>query len=174
MWKTAQAINYEQVDPVDQGRTLGFVNNFLVETVEFLNRFSAVCDKRLHDVSSSLQRLEVTMAILESKLTSIPGLENVDSTTVIEAPASQPAPQASTSEPAGGPPPPPPPPGAAADDVEEEAPPAPAVDENVMTNREDPRYEKYFKMLRLGVPEPSVQQKMMAEGFDPSILSYVD
>merc|ERR1712173_8759 len=144
------------------------------ETVEFLNRFSAVCDKRLHDVSGSLQRLEVTMAILESKLASIPGLENVDSSTVIDTPSAQPAAAQSSAPDAGAPPPPPPPPGADDDDEDADAPPAPVVDENVMTNRQDPRYEKYFKMLRLGVPEASVQQKMAAEGFDPSILSRPD
>ena len=177
MWKTAQAINFEKCEAVDHGRTVGFVNNFLVETTEFLNRFSVACDKRLREVSASLQKLEITMAILEAKLASIPGLENVDASSIVSA-----APSAvQASEPAGGPPPPPPPPppsGAGG-----MPPPPPGVPDAVqeepnpsggLTNKEDPRYQAYFRMQRMGVALGQIQQKMSSDGVDPSILSYVN
>lgn len=34
----------------------------------------------------------------------------------------------------------------------------------------DPRYQKYFKMLKSGVPRGAVEQKMTREGVDPKIL----
>ena len=34
----------------------------------------------------------------------------------------------------------------------------------------DPQLQKFFKMLSFGVPAPAVKQKMMTEGFDPSLL----
>ena len=40
-----------------------------------------------------------------------------------------------------------------------------------LTNEKDPRYMKYFKMLKNGVPLAAVQQKMMFEGYSPDVLS---
>lgn len=188
MWKTTQAVNYEQAEPVDSGKTLGFINSFLIDTTEFLNRFSVVCDQRLRQVSDSLQRLEVTLAILESKLESIPGLEGVNADTVIQRPAAQQqqnppnqgqpqnrVPDAPPLPDVGGghdEPPMPPPIGDDGDDFPDQ-PPVLDVQETRMTNREDPRYAKYFKMQRLGIAEPNIIMKMQSEGVDPSILQYV-
>lgn len=36
---------------------------------------------------------------------------------------------------------------------------------------QDPRFAQYFKMLKLGVPEPAVRMKMSNEGLDPSLLA---
>lgn len=175
MWNATQAINYEKVAPVPHGKSLGFVNSFLVDTIEFLNRFSNVCDQRLNEVSNSLQKLEVTMAILESKLISIPGLESVTADTVIQTPSN---PVTNLNDEA----PPMPPPADDDDEVDpvpfiggddDNAPPPIEENENRMTNREDPRYAKYFKMQRIGIAEPNIISKMRSEGVDPSILSYV-
>ena len=35
---------------------------------------------------------------------------------------------------------------------------------------EDPELEKYWKMVKFGVPEASVRQKMSREGYDPDLL----
>lgn len=35
---------------------------------------------------------------------------------------------------------------------------------------QDPRYAPYFRMLRMGVPEPAVRMKMSTSGIDPAIL----
>lgn len=43
-----------------------------------------------------------------------------------------------------------------------------------MTNAQDPRYEKYFRLLKNGVPLAAVQQKMMFEGYSPDVLSNPD
>jgi hypothetical protein len=39
---------------------------------------------------------------------------------------------------------------------------------------EHPNFAKYFKMLRLGIPELGVKQKMASEGFDASLLDKPD
>lgn len=67
-------IDYRRVEPIPVKKTVAFVNNFIIDTTQFLNRFSYLCEQRLNDVSRKLQRLEVTMALLEAKLNSIPGL----------------------------------------------------------------------------------------------------
>lgn len=40
----------------------------------------------------------------------------------------------------------------------------------VQSAAKDPRYEKYFKMLHVGVPKQAFKSKMEQEGLDPSIL----
>jgi len=47
---------------------------------------------------------------------------------------------------------------------------APPVEAEAPALREDPRYAKYFKMLRMHVPLAAVQQKMEADGHDPKVL----
>ena len=59
------AINYEKVPPVPYYKTVSLVNNVVIETTEFLNRFSYLCEQKLLGVSRDIQRLEVTLAILE-------------------------------------------------------------------------------------------------------------
>jgi hypothetical protein len=34
----------------------------------------------------------------------------------------------------------------------------------------DSRYEKYFKMLKMGIPKPAVMHQMTADGLDPTVL----
>ncbi|KAJ8611740.1 hypothetical protein CTAYLR_009513 [Chrysophaeum taylorii] len=36
--------------------------------------------------------------------------------------------------------------------------------------KDDPKYAKYFKMLKMHLPRPAVEAKMKAEGVDPSVL----
>lgn len=43
-----------------------------------------------------------------------------------------------------------------------------------MTNRQDPRFARYFKMVDMGVPLQAVKGKFAVEtGCDPSIMEYV-
>jgi WASH complex subunit CCDC53 len=51
------------------------------------------------------------------------------------------------------------------------APAAPAAD--VVMIKDDPRYKKYFVMLRVGVGIPQIQMKMQQDGLDPSVIEYV-
>ncbi|KAJ8598606.1 hypothetical protein CTAYLR_001706 [Chrysophaeum taylorii] len=43
-------------------------------------------------------------------------------------------------------------------------------DESFAYETDAPSYPKFFKMLQMGIPKPAVQQKMMAEGLDPTVL----
>src|SRR3990167_6493584 len=188
MLRSTQAINYEKVESVSTQRTLAFVNNFLITTTQFLNRFSIVCEDRLREVSNSLQRLEITMTILEAKLVSIPGLEGITADTVPQAPqqigggeGDGPPPPPPPPPPGSGIPPPPPPPGSGIPPPPPPPgsgpppPPQEAPEEEQATGityKKDPRYAHYFKMASIGIPEPQVKQKMQIEGVDPNILKF--
>jgi hypothetical protein len=48
--------------------TLHLINNFVLQTTRFLNRFSNVCEEKLATVSRDIQGLEISLSIIESKL----------------------------------------------------------------------------------------------------------
>ncbi len=58
-------IDYSKVEPIPYRKTVAYVNNFVINTTQFLNRFSYLCEKKLSDVGNRIQRLEVTMQLLE-------------------------------------------------------------------------------------------------------------
>ncbi|XP_047481271.1 WASH complex subunit 3-like [Penaeus chinensis] len=176
-------VDLSKVEAINQKRTLAFINHWVLHTVAFLNQFSSICEERLVSLDTKLRRADHSLAILEAKLSSVPGLEGV----VAEAVASpagppstadaagateerQAAPDATASPPATQPE------GAQQNAVEspeaDPAPAAPAVSATPVSK--DPRYVPYFKMLAVGVPRPAVEMKMSREGIDPSLLDDPD
>ncbi|XP_050046845.1 WASH complex subunit 3 [Dermacentor andersoni] len=171
-------VDYTKVPPIQQKRTLAFLNYFLTRTTSFLNHFATVCDEKLEDLLVRIQRLEASMCILEAKLSSIPGLENVtagateakpeanDQQSTTQATAGQ---SQSHQSQANGP----------TTDTKAEplqaaatATQPPAAPTNTVSK--DPRFSKYFKMLNFGIPLGAVQIKMRQENVDPSILDNPD
>lgn len=125
------ALDYRNVDSIGHARIMASINQFAERTVDFLNRFSNICDMKLLEVSERINNIEILTKILESKLQSVNGLGFVPgqplppSNNNGAAPPPPPASSGSVPPPpppppaAGGaapppPPPPPPPPGAAA------------------------------------------------------------
>lgn len=157
-------VDYSKVDPLHQKRTLTFLNHFLIRTTSFLNHFSSVCDEKLENLLIRIQRLEASMCILEAKLASIPGLDDVADAELAEIPPKQP--EADVPEPSNN-----------QSKIEEtqsvpsmpSEPPKPK-----MIVSQDPRFSKYFKMINMGVPVGAVQLKMTSEGVDPEILNNPD
>ena len=162
------AIDLTKVGSIQQKRTIAFLNHFVSHTVNFLNRFSCVCEEKLSDLSHRLQKVDVTMNILEAKLASIPGLENVTvAETATPSPASnQPTVTMTTPSPSVGED------NAAID--HDEPPPVEEPTEPVMTVAKDPRYAKYFQMLKVGVPLQALRPKVLADGLDPALLETPD
>ncbi|XP_052020987.1 WASH complex subunit 3 isoform X2 [Apodemus sylvaticus] len=157
-------IDLTKVPAIQQKRTVAFLNQFVVHTVQFLNRFSAVCEEKLADLSLRIQQIETTLNILDAKLSSIPGLEDV---TVEVSPLSVTAvtngshsettseqPQNSTQD----------------SGVQESGTPS----ENILTVAKDPRYARYLKMVQVGVPVMAIRDKMISEGLDPELLEKPD
>lgn len=154
---------------VSHRRTVALLNEFVTHTGEFLNRFSRICEEKLHAVGQKLQRLDVTVCLLEAKLNSIEGLESGPPAPRPQAQA-QTQPQAQAPAAAEGSSSAPPQAAAAAAAVDEEIAAAPAQDPNVETCEKNPILSRFFKMLGYGIPAPGVKQKMMAEGFNPDLL----
>ncbi|XP_033844972.1 WASH complex subunit 3 [Periophthalmus magnuspinnatus] len=164
-------VDLTKVPAIQQRRTIAFLNQFIVHTVRFLNRFSTVCEEKLANISLRVQQIETTLCILEAKLSSIPGLEDVtanevrvrQNTNINGLPASHmqtenvesvPPTEAVQNEP--DPP--------TAQKAEE------TISENVITVAKDPQYARYLKMVQVGVPVMAIKNKMVLEGLDPSLL----
>eukprot|EP00753_Platysulcus_tardus_P020631 PLAT8300.1.p1 GENE.PLAT8300.1~~PLAT8300.1.p1 ORF type:complete len:269 (+),score=101.52 PLAT8300.1:28-807(+) len=152
-------MDLEACEALPLSKTVVLMNSFITKTTAFLNNFATVCDEKLRSVSSNLTRLEVTLALLETKMGSIPGMDG-PSTVPSDAPpvAESGAAPAAAAAPAGE------------DGEENPAEPVysgPAV-------KDDPDYSRYFKLMRLGMPKEQVALKMSSEGFDPSALDNPD
>ncbi|KAJ8602188.1 hypothetical protein CTAYLR_003524 [Chrysophaeum taylorii] len=132
---------------IPQVKSVLLVNNFIANTTAFLNVFAATCEEKLSGVSDRLSDVELTLSLLEAKLNSVPGVVAEQKAEV------EPFPQAEEEE-----------------EEEEEAP----QDEGLIPIRSHPDYEPYFRLQKLGVPEPQIRLKMEAEGVDPAALADPD
>ncbi|XP_027711626.1 WASH complex subunit 3 isoform X2 [Vombatus ursinus] len=158
-------IDLTKVPAIQQKRTVAFLNQFVVHTVQFLNRFSTVCEEKLSALSLRIQQIETTLNILDAKLSSIPGLDDVKfeiSTANVngvtngpEAPSGQQPSLSPQSE----------------NSIQDTGPQkCEAAAEHILTVAKDPRYARYLKMVQVGVPVMAIRNKMISEGLDPDLL----
>lgn len=142
------------------------INNFVLNTTSFLNNFTDVCEKKLSGVSGKLSELEILLAVLEAKLDSIPGIDDV----VAAVPSSSaPAADSATTAPTATP---------SISSSEPVAPvSAPATADNGMVAVKDhPDYKPFAKLLKVGVPLQAAKNKLSAAGLDldPEMLNDPD
>ncbi|ELU14314.1 hypothetical protein CAPTEDRAFT_164855 [Capitella teleta] len=172
-------IDFTKVEAIHQKRTLAFLNHFITHTARFMNRFSCVCEEKLSDLSVKIQRLETSMSILEAKLSSIPGLDNITvaartenataSSSALTAATAPPPSVSNTSETSA-------PSQTNASNTAEETIPDEIPVQQTPTNTvaQDPAYAKFLKMLKLGVPVGAIKMKMQLEGLNPDLLDTPD
>ncbi|KAI4494744.1 hypothetical protein M0804_000945 [Polistes exclamans] len=151
-------IDYTKVPPINQKRTISFINHFIIHTVTFLNKFALSCEEKLFEFENKLQKVEASLAILESRLSSIPDLQpntKVETDKIKENNEikSENVKVTKIDEP---------------DNIEEnksigdESPPQKV--------ERDPRYDRYFKLIHLGAQKEEVKLRAQREGLDPSVL----
>ncbi|CAG9823104.1 unnamed protein product [Phaedon cochleariae] len=153
--------------PIQQKRTVAFINHFIMDTVSHLNSFAQSCESRFMEFEYKMQKIEASLLILESQLSSIPGLDNIkieDDPIAIDIPDETikldlPEVETRDDSPVG--------------DHRESTQPV-IVEQHGVKAKEDPRFKKFFKMLQFGVPAPAVRLKMQNEGADPEILDNPD
>ncbi|KAM6153618.1 WASH complex subunit 3 isoform 2-T2 [Erethizon dorsatum] len=157
-------IDLTKVPAIQQKRTVAFLNQFVVHTVQFLNRFSTVCEEKLANLSLRIQQIETTLNILDAKLSSIPGLDEVtfeasplSVTSIVNRSHSE-----ATSE-------------RSQNSAQDPGPQESEVSAgNIFTVAEDPRYARYLRMVHVGVPVMAIRNKMISEGLDPDLLERPD
>jgi WASH complex subunit CCDC53 len=55
--KITSQLDLSEIESVPYRKTLTFVNTFIIHTTHFLNRFAALCEEKLMEVSNELERL---------------------------------------------------------------------------------------------------------------------
>lgn len=180
-----QTFTYDKLKPIENGSLVTFINNYLYATVDQLNNFVDYIETQFMLLDRRLTICNTNLTILEMKLNSVPDLDEqplVGSTTdtVIKSDdvTSAKVVSASVDEPISVNVTPPPPQSTASpvqnqstaegESVSVEEPQAEPVSSPEPAS--DPELEKYKKMLRLGIPENAVRQKMMMDGLDPNRL----
>ena len=147
--------------------TVACVNAFLVNASRNLNDIHAKSRKEVQKIEEKMRKMERSLVFLEKKLE---GFEDDDVAKPVPAEFGSVAPSSSEAEAPPPPPPSPPPPprNDDADDEEEEE------EDNRIEKKEassvvvNPMHEKYHKMIRIGVPEQAVRNKMKLDGVDDS------
>jgi len=159
--------------PVPVKKTLLIVNTFVVNTAAFLNKFVSTCEAKLHKINTDIQRMETTMLLLESKLSSIDWLRQAEQGQAPVLPAADDWDKVEfqddenkENDPAQGGPPNAPPPGDVAPPPEPEKP----AEDPLLS---DPNMKQWFKMLKFGVPESAVRLKMGLSGHGDDIIDRV-
>jgi len=157
------------IEPIPIKKTLMIVNNFIINTVDFCNKFCVLSERKLAKISQNIQRIEIVLNLLEAKLESVPWLngQTVGGTSAPPTSTTTSAPDAS-----GAPPPPmdgapPPPPGAP--QPGSDAPPPPTSTSTVKL-KDDLRYKKWIQMVAMGVLKENLYSRVQAEGLDPAVL----
>ena len=162
------------LQPVPVKKTLLIVNTFVVNTAAFLNKFVSTCESKLHKIHTDIQRMETTMLLLESKLSSIdwlrqaeqgkaPIIPAVDSWETTEFKDDNEK-SKNVNDDSGD---------SKDEKVNEVAPPPepekPAEDPLLS----DPEMTPWFKMLKFGVPAVAVQGKMSRAGIEDGVIERV-
>lgn len=168
-----------QIKPIPVSKTLTLVNNFVANTTVFFNNFTEIIEKKISKVSNKITEVEILLAVLEAKLNSVPGLENIDAKAAATAPQAVPKPTEPPVSSATPAPPAPvhlavsssPPPPDTASGGKSGGVPEPEVEEvKAPSLADDPDYAQFIRLLKVGVPMFVVQAKATAAGLDPSKL----
>ncbi|KAJ2950308.1 hypothetical protein O0L34_g11674 [Tuta absoluta] len=151
-------LDLNKVAALQQKRTLAFVNHFVNTTVQLLNNFMKNCEQKLMTFERKLEKVEAAMVLLEARLSSIPEV-NTESESKPEASQVLETTPVSTDQP----------------DNKLDPPSAtPGEEPRIQTPEPSyPEYDKFVKMVHVGVPLPAVKLKMSTEGLDPDILDKI-
>ncbi|CAH1407144.1 unnamed protein product [Nezara viridula] len=157
-------LDLAQAPPINQKRLVTFINHFLINTVDFLNKFSKHCTHKLFTLDQKINRIEAELCLLESKLNSIPEVaDSKDVNVELPKPEESEVPKSSENNEENGQP---------TEEVKEkvEIPVVDEVDPPKEAEPENPELLKYRKMIQVGVPLQAVKIKMQIEGLDPNLL----
>jgi Subunit CCDC53 of WASH complex len=145
--------------------TVTLVNTFVIQTTQFLNHFSALAEEKLAAVSANVARLEKVLLLLETKIYRPDADEAVNESKTGAGdggPSSSPEVVPTAASGASAPVDPTPPAATFENIPSMPAPPpvpAPAPEQN-------PEWETYLKMKKMGVPRGAIEQKMQKDGVD--------
>ncbi|CAD8177368.1 unnamed protein product [Paramecium pentaurelia] len=186
-------IDLTQLEPIPYKNTIAVLNEYMLQNIDFLNKFGHFNENKLFEMEVVLDEIESKVLLLEKKLESIPP-EFFNGLVVPPLQQQQQVAQPQAVEPQNNennaippPPPPPPPPQnyqqavpdqeasyqiAAPPQFEQQIQQPEQVQEEQQQQEEveDERLDKYKKLLSYGVNAQQLKMKMQMEGLDPNLL----
>jgi WASH complex subunit CCDC53 len=144
-----------KIKPVPIQKSFVLINNFVTNTIEFFNSFSESVEKRISHISNKITEVEILLAVLEAKLNSVPDFEPTPQLSTSSADKSETAKSVdiNTNEPTAIP----------------SLPTFESSSSKVKVS-EHPEYIQFFKLMKLGVPLPVIQAKVLAANLNPAML----
>ncbi|XP_021198012.3 WASH complex subunit 3 [Helicoverpa armigera] len=160
-------VDLTKVAALQQKRTLAFVNHFVLTNVQFLNNFMKRCEQKLMDFDRKLEKVNAAMVLLEARLSSIPEL-NTTAPVTTEKPAetTEATPSKETPAPSSE---------VTHTTAPDPTPEAPTQAEDTVEGKPQshPEYDRFVKMVQVGVPLQAVKLKLSLEGLDPNVLDQI-
>uniref|UniRef100_A0AC35FVY4 WASH complex subunit 3 n=1 Tax=Panagrolaimus sp. PS1159 TaxID=55785 RepID=A0AC35FVY4_9BILA len=179
-------VNLKDVSRLETKKVIHLTNEFLIRIADISNSFMQKMETKIFELEKKIDALDTVLVMVETKLENVevknsaeilspPSASNIEkaatrdqpspSISVANAPLPAPTPALTTVE-------------EPVIEIKQDIPPpviAPQeskADEgnNKIKISEHPTFSKYFKMLRLGIPELGVKQKMASEGIDTNLL----
>ncbi|XP_053612929.1 WASH complex subunit 3 [Plodia interpunctella] len=151
-------VDLTKVAALQQKRTLAFVNHFVTTTVQFLNNFMKRCDHKLMNFEKKLEKVEASMVLLEARLSSIPEI-NTTQAKAQEQPTDDTANTEVANTQSNK---------TSVDNTDEEK-----SKDVPATVTIPPEYEKFIKMVQVGVPLQAVKLKAGIEGLNTDLLEKI-
>jgi len=164
-----EELKLDNLQPVPVKKTLLIVNTFIVNTTAFLNKFVATCEDKLHKLRTDINRMEVTLNLLEGKLQSIDWLRNAQNGNIPYIPIVEDLKDNDFK-----------------DDRNIAPPPAPILQTQESSTqiqsssssaddafKSNPQYAPWFKMLKIKVPPQAVRNKMAMTGLSDDIIEKI-
>ncbi|CAH2108702.1 unnamed protein product [Euphydryas editha] len=149
-------IDLSKIAALQQKRTLAFVNHFVITTAQFLNSFAKNCEQKMMLFERKLEKINAMMVLLETRLSSIPEVNTETDTSKPQDPTNEQPTEVNET-------------------VNEQT---KTVNESIpedtnTTEKMKPEYERFVKMVQVGVPIDAVKLKISLEGLDPNELDKI-
>ncbi|KAI6183997.1 hypothetical protein M3Y97_00548900 [Aphelenchoides bicaudatus] len=157
--------NEDRGKPLDRKTLIPLYNEFVLRLCDIQNSFATRLESSFAMLENRLEKAETLLNLVEQRLQRVSLADEDKPTTVAntEVPISDTIKEAAEIS-------------QEAQKTETTSEEQPTVEENVnmMKIKDHPLYNKYFKMIRLGIQEAAVCIKMQSEGVDPALLSNPD
>ncbi|GMT14431.1 hypothetical protein PFISCL1PPCAC_5728 [Pristionchus fissidentatus] len=156
-------VSLEEMRALDRRRLMAILNGMIMRMSEWIGEMAKKGEEQLMKAERRLEKADIKLRLLEIKLQaiSIDGDEKT-AVTVVDEKKNTVEEEEKIEE-------------KKEIKIEEKKEEEIKVEEDKkhdgMMMKDDPRYSKYFKMVKMGIQEEAVRLKMSSEGVDPSILN---
>ncbi|XP_041987300.1 WASH complex subunit 3 [Aricia agestis] len=150
-----ESLDLTKIAALQQKRTLAFVNHYTLSTIQFINIFAKECEEKLMTFERKLEKINATMVLLEARLSSIPEINPSTEPTSKQEVISDSSNDNNNNE------------------LEDTNHDINHAEQNLSQTEISSEYERFVKMVHVGVPIEAVKLKLSLEGLDVHIFEQI-